>query len=167
MSLTDAQKAALRDHRSPEALIAFLTLTHPGLSEPVRVVRNTADMIKGGDLFRAVMFDMALVTDGDLPPRTELRIPNVDHRIGAAVRAMRDRARVLVELCLSSDFDETAAPHTEVGTAAIIYSLAEFEVLQVSVTASDIAAQVGLRDYSQEPWPYLRATQNRLPGLFV
>lgn len=167
MTLTLAQKAALSAPASPEALIAFLTIEHPGLAVPLRMVRNTADMVLGGHTHLAVMFDMALVTDTEGAPQTELRVPNVDARIGAAVRALTDRGRVRLDLCLSSDFDESVVPHTEIGTAAPIYALADFEILSVSVTASEVTARIGLRDYSTEPWPSLRATQNRFPGLFV
>lgn len=167
MSLTDAQKAALRDPRSPEALIAFLTIRHPGLTAPLRLVRNTVDMVKGGATFTAAMFDYAVIPDSDRGPMTELRIPNVDRRIGAAVRQLTDRGNIAIEICSSADFDESVDPHTEIGTAAEIYSFAEFEVMSVTVTASDVTARVGLRDYSQEPWPYLRATENRFPGLFA
>lgn len=167
MSLTDTQKAALRDHRSPEALIAFLTIRHPSLTAPLRLVRNTVDMVKGGQTFAAAMFDYAVISDADRRPMAEIRIPNVDRRIGASVRQLNDRGNVQIEICSSADFDESVDPHTEIGAAANIYSFAEFEIMSVTVTASDVTARVGLRDYSQEPWPYLRATQNRFPGLFA
>jgi hypothetical protein len=166
MALTTEQKTELNRIGSPVALIPFLRLAHPGLQDDVRLVGDVLDYVRDGETWTACQFGYRLLTDGTGAPRTVLTVPNVDRRIGLAVREATRRATCTLQILASDDFDLTADPRTELNTPAVIYQMLNFEVVDVDVDLARVEATVMLRDYSQEPWPVVQATQDRFPGLF-
>ena len=69
--------------------LVLLTLTHPDLEGPLRLVRDNVDIRSGGNLFNAFAFDIELPTDEEgKVPRGKLRIDNVDKQIVDAVIAI-------------------------------------------------------------------------------
>ena len=159
-------KASLEAPESVDALLAFLTITHPALTDPIRVVSDVMDYVLSGATYLGLPFEFGVLTDGEGPPMTELRMQNVDQRIGRALLALNDRAKVTLEIRSSADFDLSQDPRTETPGGSALYRFADFDLIDVTATASDISGRVMLRDYSQEPWPGQRCTQTRMPGLF-
>lgn len=159
-------KASLEAPESVDALLAFLTITHPALPDPIRVVSDVMDYSVGGFTFLGLPFEFGILTDTEGPPMTELRMQNVDQRIGRALLGLNDRAKVTLEIRTSADFDLSQDPRTEIPGGSVLYTFADFDLIDVTATASDISGRVMLRDYSQEPWPGQRCTQTRMPGLF-
>ncbi len=150
---------------SPDALLPFLTIRHRALAQPIRVVSDVMDYLVGPDLFTGMPFEVTVLPDEDAAPRAQLRVQNVDRRIGEALRAITDRARVLIEVRSTADFDLIQDPRAMIEDAPI-YAARHLELVDVTVTAIDATGTVFLRDFSQEPWPGVRATQSRSPGLF-
>lgn len=159
-------KASLEAPESQDALLAFLTITHLSLPDPIRVVSDVMDYMVSGQTFLGLPFDFGILTDVEGPPQTELRMQNVDLRIGRALLGLNDRAKVTLEIRSSSDFDLSQDPRTEIPGGSVLYRFADFDLIDVTVTAAEISGRVMLRDYSQEPWPGQRCTQSRMPGLF-
>lgn len=159
-------KAALESPESVDALLAFLTVTHPSLPAPIRVVSDVLDYVIGGETYLGLPFEFGILTDTEGPPMTELRMQNVDQRVGRALMGLNDRAKVTLEIRTSADFDLSLDPRAEIPGGSVLYRFADFDLIDVTVTASDISGRVMLRDYSQEPWPGQRCTQTRMPGLF-
>lgn len=159
-------KAGLEAPDSVDALMAFLTITHPTLSDPIRVVSDVMDYELSGYTFLGLPFEFGILSDTEGPPQTELRMQNVDARIGRALLALNDRAKVTLEIRSSADFDLSQDPRTEIPGGSALYRFADFDLIDVTGTVSDISGRVMLRDYSQEPWPGQRCTQSRMPGLF-
>lgn len=165
-TVTPTIRADLQAQDSPHALLGFLTITHRNLPEPIRVVSDPVDFVVGGLEFIGCPFEFQLLTDEDEAPTTQLRVQNVDRRIGEALRTVTDRATVMLEARSTADFDLSAIPRAEVGTAAVIYGFRHFDLIDVTVTTLDVTGTLMLRDYTQEPWPGKRATQSRTPGIF-
>lgn len=159
-------QASLESGSAPDALLAFLTIEHPGLAEPIRVVSDPFNYIWGGETYTGVIFEFQLLTDTDEPPSARLTVQNVDRRIGKALEGMNERADLALSILSSADFDLSTDPRTEVGTAAEVYSFSKFELVDVKADAIELSGKVSLRDFAQEPWPSLRATQEVLPGLY-
>ncbi len=159
-------KAGLEAPESVDALLAFLTITHPALPEPIRVVSDVMDYVLGGRTFLGLPFEFGILSDTEGPPMTELRMQNVDQKIGQALLGLNDRARVTLEIRSTADFDLSEDPRTEIPGGSALYAFTDFDLIDVTVTVSEISGRVMLRDYSQEPWPGQRCTQTRMPGLF-
>lgn len=165
-SLPSDLQASLESGSTPDALLAFLEIDHPGLAEPIRVVSDWADYTWGGLTYTGVIFGFRLLTDTDEPPSARLTVQNVDRRIGKALEGMTERASVALWLLSSADFDLSVNPRVEIGTPAEIYAFRHFELTDVKANAVELSGKVSLRDFAQEPWPSLRATQELLPGLY-
>lgn len=156
----------IQDEVSPDALIGFVTITHPGLVAPLRIVSDPIDFVCGGELYIGCPFEFQPLTDEDTAPTTTLRVQNADRRIGEALRGMSDRATVQLEARSTADFDLSVVPRTEIGSSSVLYGFRYFELTDVTVTPIDVSGTLMIRDYSQEPYPGKRATQTRCPGLF-
>lgn len=161
-----ATLASIQDAVSPDALLGFLTITHPSLVAPLRIVSDPLDFVCGGETFAGCPFEFQMLTDEDTVPTTTLRVQNVDRRIGEALRGIADRAMVRLDARSTADFDLSAVPRTEIGTAAVLYGFRYFELTDVTVTDIDVSGTLMIRDYTTEPYPGKRATMTRCPGLF-
>lgn len=161
-----AIRADLHSSSSPNAVLAFLTISHRNLVESIRVVSDPLDFSVGGVLYRGCPFEIVLLSDVDESPTTTIRIQNVDRRIGEAIRRISDRATATVEVRSTADFDLTVVPREEIGVSSVIYGFSNFDLVDVTVTSLDVSGTLMLRDFTQEPWPGKRATQSRCPGLF-
>lgn len=165
--ITPEIRRDLQAEASPNALLGFLTIWHRNLIEPIRVVSDPVDYVVGGLHFIGCPFEFQLLTDEDRAPQTQIRIQNVDRRIGEALRAVTDRATVQLEARSSADFDLSVMPREELpGGSSVIYGFRHFDLIDVTVTPLEVSGTLMLRDYTQEPWPGKRATQSRTPGLF-
>lgn len=159
-------RAGLEREASPDALLAFLTVTHPRLVEPIRLVSDVFDYMRDGQTFVGLPFGFVAVTDEERAPVTQLTVQNVDRRIGEALRMMPDRATVQLEVLSSADFDLSVDPRVPLGALVPIYAIRHFQLIDVTATVTEITGTLMLRDYSQEPWPGQSATQSVCPGLF-
>lgn len=151
---------------SSTALLCFVKIEHDDLDDDVRVVCDPLPYVWGGEQYEGVIFDFKILTDDDEFPFTELTLPNVDRRIGEAVRATKVRPRVGLYMLSAADFDLSQNPRTQIGTPVPVYSFEGFEISEVAVDVAEIRARVVMRDYSTEPFPGISATQSRFPGLF-
>lgn len=158
--------ASIEAPETPEALLAFLSITHANLAEPIRVVSDVMDYTIDGQLWVGMPFDYRILSDDEGPPQTELRMQNTNRQIGQTLRAINDRALLTLTIRSSADFDLSVDPRTELATNPPVYEFRQFDLVDVSVDAVEITGRVMLRDYAQEPWPGMRATQSRVPGLF-
>ena len=156
----------LQSQASPHALLAFMTITHRNLATPIRVVSDPLDFEVDGQVFLGCPFEFQLLNDDENAPMTQVRVQNVDRRIGEAIRTVPDRARVMLEVRSTADFDMSVTPRAEVGTSSVVYGFRHFDLIDVTVNAVEVTGTLMLRDYSQEPWPGRRATQSRCPALF-
>lgn len=165
--ITPEIRRDLQAEASPNALLGFLTIWHRNLIEPIRVVSDPVDYVVGGLRFIGCPFEFQLLTDEDRPPQTQIRIQNVDRRIGEALRLVSDRATVQLEARSTADFDLSIMPREELpGGSSVIYGFRHFDLIDVTVTPLEVSGTLMLRDYTQEPWPGKRATQSRTPGMF-
>jgi uncharacterized protein DUF1833 len=149
-----------------EVDLCFLTISHPTLLQPVRVVWDTKYFVFGGNTFIGFPFDITLLSDDETPPTARLSIQNVDPRIGDTIRLLQSPPRLKIELLSSADFDLTVDPRTEVGSATVVYSADKLFLINVSVDVMVITGNIVGWDYLQRVWPGPRAMQTIFPGLF-
>ncbi len=159
-------RADLEAESSPNAILAFLTIEHPAIAEPMRFVSDVMDYSVGGVTYVGVPFGFQVLTDNEAAPRTQIVVENVDRRIGIALRETNTRAKVRIDIRTSADFDLSQDPRIELSANPPIYAFKNFDLVNVSADAAQITGDVELTDFSVEPWPNIRATQDRFPGLF-
>lgn len=157
-------RAALQDGQTDEVLVMLVVITHPNLSEAVRLssdptVRLSADPLAygtrhQGKVYPFVLMGAILPDDQDKsPPKTSLVFENVASGMAEAVRSIRTPVDVEIRLVLASTPDVVEVRYTRLRGVRATYD----------------AAQVSL-DISREPWtsepmPAGRMTADRFPGL--
>lgn len=166
-SVPASVQASLENPESPDALIWFLTIEHPSLGDPIRLVSDVFDYVVDGATYIGLPFDARPLNDSDQPPAAQLVVPNIDRRIGAALERVTDRAVVAAVARSTADFDLTVNPRTATGTPGTVYAFSNFELSDVQCNAMALTGTVRLIDYAQEPWPWVSATADRFPGLFA
>jgi hypothetical protein len=157
----------IRNSYSPSAILGFITISHENLPKPIRIVSDPIDFEFGGELWVGCPFEFSLLNDNDSAPTTQIRVQNVDRRIGEAIRSISERAQVALEARSTSEFNLSVVPRVPLGVLAPpIYSFRHFDLIDVTVNSMEITGTIILRDYTQESYPGKRATQTRCPGLF-
>lgn len=160
-------RRALDQPETGEALLIFVSITHPELSVTIRAVSDAVDYVWRGETWYGIPFEIELVSDDDRPPSARIAMQNVDRRIGEAVRGLATPPRLTLDVVAASEFDETASPRVPLsGEPEAEYTAAKLFLADVRGDAGFIEGQMTGWNYVQEIWPGIRATQNRLPGLF-
>lgn len=164
--VTEAQRRALQAQASAVVLLAFVQIEHPSLTEDLFLVADAMDYQRDGHLWQGVLFRVDLPSDTDGPPEASITVPNTDRRIGQVLRTMTDRAFVTLEVCSSADFDVTVDPRVPLGVVTPLYPPIRFELVDVQCSLSELTGRLMVRDFAQEPFPSIFATQSKVPGLF-
>lgn len=164
MSLSTAARRAINAQETDEVFLLLLTLSHPSLPEPIRVVDNTVNITSRGHTYVAYPFKIDLPDDApDESPRVRLEIDNVgvpddadplQRRVSDYIRAIDSPFTCALEIVLASTPDVVEAGPFEVKATS-----AEYDVMTVS-------AELGYEDLLNEPFPgdsFIPATH---PGLF-
>jgi hypothetical protein len=153
MPVSDTLKRAVLGLSSDEVAITLLTFSGDGFTT-FRVCDNDTDILSRTLTFTAFPFSIDHPGDREDAPVGTIRISNVDRQIGQAIDAAPGPVNIKIELILAS------APDNVEKT---------FDGLQVRRTRRGsivIEAELGTDPFATEPWPKIRATPGRLPGLF-
>lgn len=158
---------ALNRQETEEVLIVFLKIEHESLDPPIRICTDTVDYIWQGETYIGFPFDVTILSDTDQPPRARLSVQNVDRRIGKAIRGLTSPARLRLDVIAAQWFNESAEPRVPLGTEPVPdYTADKLFLVDVEGTTLTIEGEIASWNYTQETWPGLRGTQDRLPGLF-
>lgn len=138
-----------------EALLTLLTLSHPSLTDPIRVVNDAQDLVSGGYTYQSFPFEIAWPTmNEDGPASVKLRICGVDQTVIRAVRTLSGQA-----LAVSLSLVRAAAPDLiEMGPIEATLRNAVYE-------AGFVEGDLRFEDLANEPFPSSLMTPARFPGL--
>ena len=159
----------LERQESSELVLVFLTLTQRSLADKIRVVSDPRNFMLDDKEFLGFEFRITILNDDESAPVAQLEIQNVDKRVSEGLLLINDPPNVKIEVISGTQFNLEDNPCTEVGgsgTAERIYSAPQLFLTGVEVNALSITARIVSWDYTQELWPGMLATQNRMPGLF-
>lgn len=167
---------SLEAQESDDVSLLFATITHAVLLEPIRVVNDVVDYLLVGNRYLGLPFQAELLTDNEKPPRGVLAIPNVDEMIGQAIRLLDSPPRLKLEVYSLADFGEvefiddrkTRQVKSNISPTIPVpeYSADFLTLHSVQLDVAMVRADIGSFDPSLEPYPKIRATLDRLPGLF-
>ena len=133
----------------------MLTIDHYDLTEPIRVVNNTENIVSRGMTFIACPFDVKLPNSTDeAPPTAQLRIDNVSKEVGIALREITDSVSVKLEVVGASD------------SCWVEADFSGFTLTNVVVNITSITGTLGLDNLRVEPFPANSFTPGLFPGLF-
>lgn len=134
MPLPSAIQEELRAGLLTEIAYVCLTFDHDSLSEPVRVVNNTEDVVRSAGTFVAFPFVYRDYVKGDAEfPTAEVTADNVDRRIMNALRGLpAPLPTVTYECVLSGDVN------------TVVEGPMEFVVLGFSALLTTISLRIAL-----------------------
>lgn len=162
-------RRAFEAPQSEDAELFFVTVTHPEMTDIVRLVVDGVDYVIDGETFHKSAFDLDLLTDSDKPPSAQFRFPNVDRTAVAKLRRVNGPCRVRFDVYSSAYFDLSVEPRV-VKAGLILQAIYSAKSLfWTEITAADVMVEGRLRswDYRQESWPNMRATKALLPGVYA
>lgn len=138
-----------------KVFVVTLKITGAGIEEPILLVNDNVPLVAGAETYQPFPFDVILPTDdADKPPVARLRISNVTQLIVDELRTLPEPPNV--ELCVRLADNPTVIDY---GPWSLDATAATYNIDQIEV-------DLRMRDFTIEPFPYLRFTANYFPGLF-
>jgi len=153
MSISNAFRRAVLGLTSDEVAITLLTISGSGF-DTFRVCDNDSDIVSGGQTFTAYPFTIDLPSDGEGAPIARVRIANISRLIGEAIDAATDTVVIRIDLILAS------APDT------LEKSFQGLELRNVTRNGLTVEGEIQAAQFVAEPYPYIRVTPGRFPGMF-
>lgn len=154
---------------SGAAHLIFVAVSHPRMTDAIRLVVDGADYMIEGKRWHKSAFELDLLTDDETPPRAKFRFPNVDRRAIHMLERVAEPAHVEFRVVTSSYFDLTANPRTVRPGMIVQPMYTASHLLLTDITADAVMVSGTLRswDYRREMWPNRLAVRSLLPGAFV
>lgn len=167
-TLASSFRNAIEARYNGDAIVIFATVTHPDLASPLYFNSETINVnyVYGGNTFVAAAFHLTLVTDDEQTPQAKVSIHNVDQVIGNTLQGLATSPLIGIQLFAKSDFTDDI-PRVAIATPTVEYSAPILYLRNVNCDAMMLSADLYSVDISTEPWPAIRATKDRVPGLFV
>lgn len=145
--LTPAMLQAMLAEETEHVPLCLLKISHASLTDDIRIVANTENIIFESEEYEALMFELALPDDNDNVPVTKVRVDNVSQEIVLAVRAIQsppDMQMTIVRV------DEVGAVHKEIGPLTFRMNDAEWDALVVSASLgyeADYLNELAIKDH--------------------
>lgn len=147
--------AQLYGQESGDPFLTLLTLDHPSLTEPVRLVNNTENFVSRGETYLALPFSLALPPDdGESSREISLEMDNISLDLIGIIRSITDVIDVKIEMVLASLPNE------------VQYEVEELKIRSISYDASKITATLYLDNFLQTELSSEKYTPITHPGLF-
>jgi hypothetical protein len=189
-TISASLRRALEEPRSNTYVVVLLEITHPQLGKPIRVANDVVDYVFEDNTYIGFPFDIEIVGDVTTTPRGQLSIQNVDQRISDAILSLTTPPRLRILLFSSDDFGEVGEPSIFADSEEVFaddeettvdagdtrnrtisdgavpeYEASHLVFGNISVDVMRISGEIVSFDMSNEPWPAIRSTADRLPGL--
>lgn len=155
MTISNTAKGQVFQQEGGGFLI-LLTINHPQLATPLRVVNNTVNITSNGDDFIAYPFKIKLPEEREgIAPLAKLTIDNVSREIIQSIRQIATPLSIDIQGVRIDDVD------------AVEFELPTFKLRNVDWDATQITGDLTLDDISKEPFPQRYFTPSEYPGVFV
>lgn len=165
--LSSATRADLLLGTSRHAVIPYIRIVAPNISGGLAYVGDAVDHVLAGRTYTAIGLGIAPPVESDeTSPRISLTLPDVDRKLGAALRKSTGRALVSLDWYWMGAFDLTVTPRAPLPSASPIVSIRNWMAVDISNAGGGSISLVLMRpNLDREPFPQLRATLSVAPGL--
>lgn len=147
-------KKAIRLMTTDEDMHCLLSIGERTLEEPIYIVSDTVNVTSNGQEFIACPFEFSLPQEDEQVPKSQIRLQNVDQRIGMALELIYDPLTIRMQVILRSN------PNV----VEIDYDF--MEMFDISISATFVEASIGVRSLSSTTYPNVKAKKSLFPGLF-
>lgn len=153
---SERYRRALGAVSSSDVVVVLMEITHPDMPSPARVVRDTQDLVSGGNLFVATAFDFTFPEDrGGQAPRAEVVIDNVGRELMSWIEASKGgrgaEVRLMVVLRATPDVIE------------LDYQLG---LVSLKVDQAKVVGELGYGNLLDLPAVAVRYDPGTAPGIF-
>ena len=126
--------------------LVLLKISHPMLTDDIRVVHNTKNVMFNGDEYIALPFDLTLPnSEFDAEPRARISIDNVGQELTAPLREIEGAVSATLYVGMAIDGDPI--------TFTMEREYAGFELSSVEVDSISVAGDLSLTDLTTEAYP--------------
>jgi hypothetical protein len=149
-------KSTIASVNAAESPILLLEISHPSLSQPVRVVNDTDDITSNGNLFIACAFRYVLPDDfeGQIP-KARISIDNIGKDLMYWIETSNGGNGSIVK------FMQIMRSRPD-----LIEMDIEMELKNVSATMKEISAELGYENLLSKPAVSMQYRPENSPGLF-
>lgn len=188
--ITPARRKSFEASTSGDFDLVLIKLSGPVLQTPFGICNDTANYVMSSWSDRGVirsedaityfgfMAEISLISDGEQPPKTTLRIQNIDGIVGNFMQVLESSPRLRLQLFSDAAWSTTLTAtglrdlngqpvlaRYPLGTPTLDYQ-ADYLRINKASGAAMIECEIGSFDLTSEPYPALRTTRERTPGLF-
>lgn len=150
---------------SGEFLPVFIEIRHPTLPDALRFVADNVDYVYDGKTYLAYPFRISLLNDTDNLPTAQLTVSNINQEIERAIIDATDPPTISVFVTDGSSFDMTVKPRTQL-SVNILTEVHDLYLVEINGDAVQLSGKLVTWSYTAEPYPFIRATQERTPSIF-
>lgn len=155
-TLTNDSFHAMFAAETDEVYLMLITISHPQLTDDIRVSSDIVNTTSQGKLFVGYPFEFVLPTDEEgAPPRSMVTIDNVDREICNSLRQINSPANFKIEIIRAADPD------------TIEISWDDFQLRNVKGDVFQISGELNIDDITREPFPVGSFTPSNFRGLFA
>lgn len=167
-TIRSTTRIALESSQTDDAYIYFLTFSHPDLADDIRITsdRPGYDYVLNGKTWYSYGVSVAMLTDDENPPRTQLKLTNADRRIGSLLQGLSTPLNVAMDIYPKSDFTDDN-PRVAVSTPVSEYPASNFFLRNVECNVIEITGEVVGYDLATEPYPAINTTPDNAPALYL
>ena len=148
---------AMLAQETPEVFLCCLTIAHPSLADPLRLVSNTEPLERAAGTYQPYPFKIHLADQRDDEiPQGQVSVDNVDLAVNEQLRTLSGMPTVTLEVVLASQPDTVEAGPFE------------FNLQSITSTAETIDGTLGFEDdvFAQQV-PGQNYLPSNSPGLFL
>lgn len=138
-----------------DVYVFLITLSHPSLAQPIRVVTNSENVTSNGNEFLAGRLDVTPPNISEGRPTASISIANADREIGIAAMTLLTPATITLQVVDVSDPD----------TIDIEYP--PMRLMNVQGDDMAITGELHGQLTYRESWPKVQATKAIAPALYV
>lgn len=188
--ITPARRKSFEASTSGDFDLILIKLSGPVLPVPFGICNDATNYVNASwsddsvvrtedpITYFGFMAEISLLSDGEQPPKTTLRIQNVDGMVGNFMQVLESSPRLRLQLFSDADWSPTLVDtgirdlngqavlaRYPLGVPTLDYQ-ADYLRINKASGASLIECEIGSFDLTSEPYPALRTTRERTPGLF-
>lgn len=177
--ISTPRRNSLEASASDDFDLILMRVSGADLQKPFGICNDSVNYYYGGIIYFGVAAELALISDGDRPPRSKLRMRNIDGKPGRFLQDLpasprltlwvfsdKDWAADLVDTGELDDNGDAIKARYPTGTPTIDYTADWLRLKNAQGDAITVEADIWSFDATSEQWPAIRSTQDRLPALF-
>jgi hypothetical protein len=157
--ISETQLRALLAQETDEVVLMCVTISHPTIAAPYRLVTDTTPLVRASGTFEPFALALNLPTqDEDSIPQVQMSIDNVDNKILLSIRNLPAGVRpsVLMEVVTASEPD------------TLMVGAANLKILSIDYDDGTVNATIGFEDdILNTAIPGASYTPTNSPGLFA